>query len=297
MALLDTVNMIEEQSWLEPASDVVQRAANEALTGGGARQSLDNFLNGVWLGHPLHPVLTDIPVGAWTVAAALDAVETITGSTDFVPGADAAVTIGIVGAVGSAVTGIAQWQYTIGRPRRLGLAHALFNVVALGLYGASAVLRARGARRAGMATALAGYGIAAASSYLGGDLVYAERLGVDHTPETELPDTWIAVLAETDLPDNRLTRVEAEGVRLLLVRQKGQIYALDEVCSHLGGPLSEGQLGECVVTCPWHASTFALDDGRVLNGPATFPQRRYKTRVRDGRIEIARVALPSPDGQ
>jgi nitrite reductase/ring-hydroxylating ferredoxin subunit/uncharacterized membrane protein len=297
MALLDTVNAIEEQRWLEPASDVVQRAANEALTGGNVRQKLDNVLNGTWLGHPLHPVLTDVPIGAWTVASALDVVEAITGSTDFVPGADAAVTIGIVGALGSAVTGIAQWQYTIGRSRRVGLAHALLNVAALGLYSASAVLRGRGARRSGMWTAVVGYGIMAASAYLGGDLVYAERLGVDHTPEQAPPDTWTPAIADAELTEGALKRVEVDGVPLLLVRQQGRIYALDEVCSHLGGPLSEGTLDGCSVICPWHGSQFALDDGHVINGPATFPQPHYKTRLRDGRVEICRIALPSPDGE
>ena len=298
MALLDTVNVIEEQRWLEPASDVVQRAANEALTGGSARRKLDTFLNGTWLGHPLHPVLTDVPVGAWTVASALDAVEAVTGSRDFIPGADAAVTIGIVGALGSAVTGIAQWQYTIGRPRRLGLAHALLNVAALGLYGVSAVLRARGARRAGMWTALTGYGIVAASSYLGGDLVYAERLGVDHaTSDTPLPDSWTAVMPEVSLPEGMPKRIEVDGVPLLLVRQQGRIFALGEVCSHLGGPLSEGTLDGCTVICPWHSSRFALDDGRVLDGPATFPQPHFAVRVLSGQIEVRRTSLPNPDGE
>jgi nitrite reductase/ring-hydroxylating ferredoxin subunit/uncharacterized membrane protein len=297
MALLDTVNVIEEQRWLEPASDVIQRAANEALTRGSVRKSFDTFLNGTWLGHPLHPVITDVPVGAWTVTSALDIVEAVTGNTDFAPGADAAMTIGIVGAAGSAVTGIAQWQYTVGRSRRLGLAHALLNVGALGLYVTSALLRARGARRAGMVTALAGYGIAAASAYLGGDLVYAERLGVDHTPEAKLPETWTATLADGDLAEGKLTRVKVDSVPVLLVRHKGHVFALDEVCSHLGGPLAEGELGDCSVTCPWHGSRFALDDGRVLNGPATFPQRSYQTRVRQGQIEVRRVALPTPDGE
>lgn len=297
MALTESLNVIDEQEWLEPASDVVQRAANKSLTGGKVRRALDNALNGTWLGHPVHPMLTDIPVGAWTIALALDGVEALTGRQEFIPGADAAVTIGVVGAVGSAVTGLAQWQYTDSRSRRLGLAHALLNTSALALYGASLILRARGKRGAGHFTALVGYAITGASAYLGGDLVYAERIGVSHTTERELPNEFTPALRESDLPENTLKRAEVEGVPVLLVRQGDKIYALDEVCSHLGGPLAEGQLVDCSVVCPWHGSRFSLEDGRVLDGPATFKQPTFETRVRDGQIEVRRVTLSSPDGR
>lgn len=297
MALMESLNVIDEQDWLEPASDVAQRAANKSLTGGARRRMIDNALNGTWLGHPLHPALTDIPVGAWTVGLALDGVEALTGRTEFVAGADAALTIGVVGAVGSALTGLAQWQYTDSRSRRLGLAHALLNTGALALYGVSLALRARGKRRAGHVTALLGYTITAASAYLGGDLVFGERVGVDHTTEQELPAEFTPALSESELPENTLKRVEVQGVPVLLVRQGANIYALDEVCSHLGGPLAEGQLVDCSVVCPWHGSRFALDDGRVLAGPATFRQPSFETRVRDGQIEVRRIELSSTDGR
>ena len=297
MALAESLNVIDEQDWLEPTSDVVQRAANKSLTGGKVRHMLDDVLNGKWLGHPVHPAITDVPVGAWTVGLALDSVELITGREEFIPGADAALTIGVVGALGSAVTGLAQWQYTDSRSRRLGLAHALLNTGALGLYGASLICRARGKRGAGHVTALAGYAITIASAYLCGDLVFGERIGVDHTTEQELPAEYTPALRESELPENTLKRVEVEGVPVLLVRQGSKIYALDEVCSHLGGPLAEGQLVDCSVVCPWHSSRFALEDGRVLDGPATFRQHRFETRVRDGQIEVRRIQLSSPDGR
>jgi nitrite reductase/ring-hydroxylating ferredoxin subunit len=241
--------------------------------------------------------VTDIPTGAWTVALALDGVEVLAGRSEFIPGADAAVAIGVVGAIGSAVTGLAQWQYTDSRSRRLGLAHALLNTGALTLYSASMVLRARGKRGAGHLTALLGYSITLASAYLGGDLAFGERVGVDHSTEQELPTEYTAVLRASELSENTLKRVEVQGVPVLLVRQGETIYALDEVCSHLGGPLAEGQLEGCSVICPWHASRFALDDGRVLAGPATFPQPHFETRVRDGQIEVRRIELSSKDGR
>lgn len=297
MALAESLNVIDEQDWLEPASDVVQRAANKSLTGGAIRRMVDNALNGTWFGHPIHPALTDIPVGAWTVGLALDGVELLSGHEEFIPGADAALTIGVIGAIGSAVTGLAQWQYTDSRSRRLGLAHALLNTGALGLYGVSLICRARGKRGAGHVTALLGYGITAASAYLGGDLVFGERIGVDHTTQQELPAEYTPALRESELPENTLKRVDVEGVPVLLVRQGAEIYALDAVCSHLGGPLEEGQLVDCTVICPWHSSRFALDDGHVLDGPATFRQPCFETRVRDGQIEVRRIQLSSPDGR
>lgn len=286
MAVQEWRSVIDRQQWLEPVSDTLQKATNNALTGGQARRQVDNFLNGVWLGHPLHPMLTDIPTGAWTVALALDGVETFTGRRAFNPGADAAVTIGIVGALASAATGLAQWQYTDAESRREGTAHALLNTGALALYGVSAILRARGQRGLGKLAALAGFGVVLVSSYLGGDLAYDLRVGVNHAPGQQPPDDFTPVLAESELAEGAMKALDVGDVRLMLVRQNGQVYAIARECSHLGGPLDEGQLGDCSVTCPWHASTFALDDGRILAGPATFPQPVYETRVRNGQIEV-----------
>lgn len=293
MAVQELRSVIDRQQWLEPVSDTLQRATSSALTGGQTRRRVDDFLNGVWLGHPLHPVLTDVPTGAWTLALALDTVETLTRRRDFNPGADAAITLGIVGALASAVTGLAQWQYTDAEPRREGTAHALLNTGAIALYGASAIFRARGRRGLGKLAALVGFGTVLVSSYLGGDLAYDLRIGVNHSPGQQPPETFTPVLAESELAEGTMKALDVGDLRLMLARQDGQVYAIARECSHLGGPLDEGQLGDCSVTCPWHASVFALDDGRVLGGPATFPQPTYETRVRDGRIEVrAHSATP-----
>jgi nitrite reductase/ring-hydroxylating ferredoxin subunit/uncharacterized membrane protein len=287
MELLESLNVIEDQTWLDPTGDQVQKVVTRVLTHENPTgKTLDDLLNGVWLGHPLHPVLTDIPIGAWTVGLVLDAIESLSGREDLAPGADAATVIGLGGALGAAVTGLAQWQYTIDRPRRLGLGHALLNVAATTLYGASALLRVTGKRGAGKTTALVGYGIAVVASYIGGDLVYGERLGVTHVPEQQPPDMFTPALPDAELPEGKMTRVMVGGAPVLLARQGGQVYALAAVCAHLGGPLEEGTLGNCDVTCPWHASRFALDDGRVLDGPATFPQPTYETRIHNGQIEV-----------
>lgn len=135
-------------------------------------------------------------------------------------------------------------------------------------------------------TALLGYGLIAISGCIGGDLAYGQCFGVTHIPDQEIPETWQQAIADDELHEGDLKRVLPGGVPILLVRHQEHIYALAEICAHLGGPLSEGTLGEGCVTCPWHGSRFRLTDGAILNGPATFPQPVYETRVRDGMIEV-----------
>jgi len=131
-----------------------------------------------------------------------------------------------------------------------------------------------------------GYAVANASAYLGGHLVFGEQVGVDHTADQVPPHDFVPVLRDVDLPENVLHRVTANGMPVLLLRRGERIYAIAETCSHLGGPLAEGQLEDLSVICPWHGSQFALDSGRVLNGPSTFPQPCFETRVQHGQIEV-----------
>lgn len=278
------LDQVQQQGWVEQTSDGVQRAVNEAFNI-PAGQQLANFLNGVWLGHPLHPVLIALPIGSWTATLALDGLAGL-GKREMEAGADATVAVGLAGALASAVTGLTQWQYTVDRERRAGLLHGLLNVTATTVYSASLVCRLRGARRAGVVTSLIGYGIVMASGWIGGHLVYRDHLGVDHAPRQEPSKVFQPVMPEQELPEGAMTCVPVSGVPVLLARQEGRIYAMANTCSHLGGPLNEGQLGSNCVTCPWHGSQFALGDGRVLNGPATFPQPTYEVRVRNGQIEV-----------
>lgn len=294
MELLEAMNVIEDQTWLETPSEQVAKAVNKVLTkpsGGPTR--LDDFLNGVWLGHPLHPALTDLPIGAWTLSMVLDALDTFAGRSELNAGADAAIGVGLLGALASAVTGAAQWQYTIGRQRRLGLSHALINIAATGLYGVSLLCRLNGKRSAGKITALLGFGAVTVGGYIGGDLVFGQRLGVTHIPEQVLPDEWTQALPEAELGEGDMKRVTIADVPVLLVRQEGKLYALTEMCAHLGGPLAEGTLEQGCVVCPWHGSRFRLADGSLVNGPATFPQPAHETRVHDGMIEV-RPQAPQP---
>jgi nitrite reductase/ring-hydroxylating ferredoxin subunit/uncharacterized membrane protein len=287
MASEALIKAIERQDILEQAGDAVQPAVRDAFRAAGpAGQEVKDFLHGTWLGHPLHPVLTDVPIGAWTAALALDAVETISGRRELRAGADAAIAVGLLGAVGSAVTGLTDWSETDGRARKVGLLHGLLNVGATALYATSFVLRRRRKRSAGLGFAMLGYAVSSAAAYLGGHLVYGEQVGVDHTAAQEMPKEFVAVLAEGELAEGEMKKVEAKGVPVLLVRRGEEVHALAHTCSHLGGPLSEGELEGDVVQCPWHGSRFSITDGSVVGGPATFPQPCFEVRVRDGQIEV-----------
>jgi nitrite reductase/ring-hydroxylating ferredoxin subunit/uncharacterized membrane protein len=279
---------IAKQDWLESAADPISKAIRDLFPGEAGR-AVKNALHGTWLGHPLHPVLTDIPVGAWTLAMVFDALDGLGGSKDLRAGADAAVGIGLLGALGSAITGATDWSETDGRAKTIGLLHGLLNVGATALYATSFFMRKKRKQRSqGVALSMLGYAIASASAYLGGHLVFGEQIGVDHTatPDATQPEKFTAVIADDKLPENKPTRVEVEDTAVVLVKRANRIYALSATCPHLGGPLDEGKLVGDAIQCPWHASELALEDGHVVNGPTTFPARCYEVRIRKGMVEV-----------
>jgi nitrite reductase/ring-hydroxylating ferredoxin subunit len=268
---LRAVDLLARQKWLGQASETVQQAIQSIFkAGGSAAQPIADFLHGTWLGHPLHPVLTDVPIGAWTTALLLDA----------------AVALGLAGAVGAAVSGLADWKELDTKPLRIGMVHGTLNLSATALYAASLVMRRSGARAAGRGTALAGYLVAAVAAYLGGDMVFRDQIGVSHNSPVWTTLKYTPVLPDAELAEGEPRRVEVGERRIVLIRQNDRIYALAERCSHLGGPLADGMLEDGCIQCPWHGSRFALDDGRPIDGPATIPQPCFETRVRNGQIEV-----------
>jgi nitrite reductase/ring-hydroxylating ferredoxin subunit/uncharacterized membrane protein len=297
---------VDEQGWLDTVADALQPAVKDAFTAPGgvrgtqrspakrslatitrpARRGVKNFLHGTWLGHPLHPVLTDIPLGAWTATLLLDALGDRRGRSGVARAADASLALGLAGALGSAVTGLTDWSETDGRPRRVGMAHAALNAGATLLFGGSLLCRGRGHRGTGRGLAVTGYLAALAAAYLGGELVYHEQIGVDHSSGRELPEKFTPVLDESELPEGKLRRVLYKETPLLLVRRGGHIYSLAETCAHLGGPLAQGKLEGDTVVCPWHASRFSLGSGEVIDGPSAFPQPCLQARTRNGKIEV-----------
>ena len=289
MDLRAITDWLDRQEALESAAGILQPAVKSFFDSlGPARRGIKNFMHGTWLGHPLHPVMTDLPLGAWTAALLLDAMDD-RGRTGLARAADASLALGIVGALGAAAAGLADWAETDARPRRIGAAHAALNMGGTFLCAVSLVCRARGRRASGRGLAIAGYLAAIAAAYLGGDLVYHEQIGVDHSSGREMPEKFTPVLADSELPEGKPKRAHYKETPLLLVRRGEKIFALAETCAHLGGPLSEGKLRGNTIVCPWHASRFDLTSGRVLDGPSAFSQPCLQTRIRNGQIEVRRA--------
>jgi len=247
----------------------------------GARKDL---LSGSQLGHPLHPALTDIPIGSFTAATVLDLV----GGRRSQDAVRALLALGIVATLPTATAGLADWSDTYGPEQRIGVVHALSNVAALSLFAASLAARRSGRMGLGRVLSLAGMTTLGTGGYLGGHLSYSRGVGVNNAFYQHEPEDWTAVMEAGDLQAGSPTRVEADGATILLYRASDRIHAIGSRCSHAGGPLQEGKIddGALCVECPWHGSVFSLEDGTVIHGPASIPQAAYDVRVQDGRIEV-----------
>ncbi len=259
-------------------------AAPLARVVGRATQStpVKNALSGTWLGHQLHPVLTDVTIGAWLSAAAVDVVA---GDN----GADSArhlTALGIVSAVPTAASGLSDWAQTYGPDQRVGVVHALGNTAGLALQIASYAARRRGRRILGATLSMTGLGVVAAAGYLGGHLVYARGVGVNHTAFEHGPTNWTDVASAASLKDATPLRVDADGVPVVVVKTADGLFALSATCVHAGGPLDEGELIDGCLKCPWHSSMFRLTDGHVMRGPAAGHQPLWQARLHDGRLQV-----------
>jgi nitrite reductase/ring-hydroxylating ferredoxin subunit/uncharacterized membrane protein len=271
------------QGWADPLAKWLQPLIKRAVSPPAVR----NFLDGVWLGAPLHPALTDVPVGAWTTALLLDSGSVVSGDKALGAAADRALAVGTIAAVPAAVTGLNDLRDLIGQSRRIAMVHALVNVLGLSLSTASLVYRHRGRR--GVARGLSGMGYltSSAAAHLGGKLSFALGIRVNRTVGQSVPESFVPVLDAAELQGDELRQVEVEGVPVLLARTRaGEVCALASTCTHLGGPLAEGSREGDTVTCPWHGSRFDLRTGAVVGGPAVFVQPRLEARVRDDRIEV-----------
>jgi nitrite reductase/ring-hydroxylating ferredoxin subunit/uncharacterized membrane protein len=272
------IHAIAAREQLDPIAaaitNVVQRATRSAL--------VKNTLSGTWLGHQLHPLLTDVTIGAWVSATALD----IAGGSGGAEGARRLTALGILAAAPTAASGLSDWSDTYGAEQRVGLVHAIGNTVALGLQIASYRARRGGDHRVGAALSAAGLAVAGAAGYLGGHLVYARGVGVNHVAFEHPTSEWTDVADAGALEEDTPLRVDADGVAVVLVKTADRLFALSARCVHAGGPLDEGELVDGCLKCPWHASMFRLEDGRAMRGPATIDQPVWEARVLDGRVEV-----------
>jgi nitrite reductase/ring-hydroxylating ferredoxin subunit len=252
-------------------------------------------LHGVWLGHPLHPALAQVPVGAWLAAAVLDGAAAVAPSAAVRAGAERSARVllatGLLSAPVAALPGVADWSGLHPEQQRIGAVHALTNTAATCLFAASLVQRRRGRAAAGRALGMLGVAVAGSAAGIGGHLAYRHAAGPNHAEHVphRTDGRWHVVDRLELLPDRMPAQYVIGGTTAVVVRRGDEVGILADACSHLGGPLTEGSLEDDTLVCPWHGSAFRLDDGTVRHGPATAPQPRFDVRVTDGVVE-ARIS-------
>lgn len=276
------LNRLEQARELDGVAEKVQAV----VTGTIRSQRLRDLLHGTWLGHPLHPVLVQLPVGAFVSAAVLD----------LLPGMRNAATkligLGVATAPPAILAGWTDWSQMTKDRQRVGLVHASANGVAVALYAASLVARKRG--RSGVGLAFAGLSVAGLGAYLGGHLSYARSAGVNQAaPEiARVPEEWTEICSLASLPDEKPVVRSVGAVPVLLYRTASLVTAMIERCGHETGPLGNGEVvgsgADACVVCPWHGSTFRLTDGAVVHGPAASDQPLLGVRVKAGMVEVRR---------
>jgi nitrite reductase/ring-hydroxylating ferredoxin subunit/uncharacterized membrane protein len=265
---------IESSAWLDGWADQVRRFLRPKLDRAGLR----SLLSGSALGHPLHPLLTDLPIGCWSSAVLLDLTGKGRETSRFLLG------VGTLAALPTALSGWSDWLDTEGAEKRVGVVHAAGNLAGTALFLAS--WRARRRSRDGRALALAGLVVASGAGWLGGHLAYAMGVGVDTNAFDAGPENWTAIASKD--ATGGLTRYEVSCTGIVLSDSPDGLFALADRCSHRGGPLSEGRVvGDCIV-CPWHGSRFSLETGAVQVGPASVAQPTYEVRFSGDSVEIRR---------
>ena len=174
----ETDHFFEGQPWLDPLANRLQKGIHGAFDAlGSAGPAVENTLHGQFLGHPLHPLLVGVPIGAWSAVSALDLLDAL-GVNGLDTATDWLLGIGLLGAGASVAAGWADWSKTGGLSRRVGLTHGLLNEVAQAIYLGSLLARLRGHKKLGKALALGGLGLLSVTGYLGGHLVYHRGVGV-----------------------------------------------------------------------------------------------------------------------
>jgi nitrite reductase/ring-hydroxylating ferredoxin subunit/uncharacterized membrane protein len=279
------VEQLEQASFLDAPAKAVGKQVRSVTS---AQQTVKDALSGTWLGHAVHPMLTDVVIGSFFSATVLD----LLGGEDASPAAGRLIATGIAAYPITAVTGANDWADSeIADPkiRRVGIVHAVGNVVALSLYGASLAARKRGSWGRGAIFGALGATVLMGGGYLGGHLSLRRGVGPDQTVFDPGPTDWTPAADASTLPEGRPTRVVVDETPVMLVRQGELTFAIHDRCSHRGCSLSEGQLEGDEIVCGCHGSRFSLRDGAVIQGPATAGQPAFQVRENAGRLEVRRL--------
>jgi nitrite reductase/ring-hydroxylating ferredoxin subunit/uncharacterized membrane protein len=295
LTMTDVIDpLIKRMPFLEGYGTQVKTGIHEAvLEGGEGARTAADALHGTWLGHPLHPLLTDITIGAWTFGVFFDVLWLVTQKKAHRRTADLLVRIGTVSAIPTAATGIMDYSTIKKDAVAHGALHGILNAAGLVLNILSLRARDNHHHSTGRALSFIAFGGLLISAWIGGEMTYRLRVGVNHSKAPSEPKGWTPALPDDELPDRQPRRVEVMGYPVLLYRDGATVNAIGAVCSHAGGPLEKGKVYAGCVQCPWHDSVFRLDNGQVVHGPATYHQPRYETRIRDGQIELRVVSEES----
>jgi nitrite reductase/ring-hydroxylating ferredoxin subunit/uncharacterized membrane protein len=280
------LDRVEAAAFLDPAAKAIAKRVRAAVS----PRPLKEALSGTWLGHALHPALTDVVIGSFLSATLLDLLGADPGGRT----QSRLIGVGLVAAVPTAATGANDWadsEMASDGVRRAGAVHASSNTLALVLFGSSLAARRRGASQPARLFAVAGTGVLVVSGYLGGHLSYGRGVGPDQTIFDPGPDDWTAAGDASQLQDGRPTRVVVDETPVLVLRTSDGILAIHDRCSHRGCSLSElGEVQGDHIVCGCHGSAFDLRDGSVQRGPASAPQPAFDVRESDGRMELRRMA-------
>ncbi|WP_073949734.1 Rieske 2Fe-2S domain-containing protein [Streptomyces kebangsaanensis] len=275
--VLSALDRLERWTGADQVIDAVQQKVRSVPLGAGR-----DALHGRWLGHPVHPLLVQVPIGSWLSATVLDLLPGVRR------GPRALIGIGLATAVPAAVAGWVDWAELHRQQQRVGLVHALANGAAISLFAGSVVARFRGRERAGKALGLAGLSVTGLGGALGGHMAYRQASGANHAeyvPHVVTPG-WHRLGDVADFPVGQVVRRHVDEVPVMVVHESGNVVrVLADRCSHMAGPLSEGDIIDGCVRCPWHGSVFRLADGWNVRGPATAPQPAFDARIVDGAVE------------
>ena len=249
---------------------------------------LQDFLNGSWLGHSLHPVVVDVVVGGSTAAVLLQVLSWF-GVGDLRVALLWVLGLTWLAGLSAIVTGLTDFKDTAtGDERHVVGLHGLINIVATAvLIGAFVALLAEADGLAGWLL-VGGYLVLSVGAFIGGHVVfkYGYMVNVNAFAGGKKAKEFTAVLPAADLPEATPTKAMLGTTGLVVVRKGDLVWALKETCSHAGGPLAQGTLDGYNIVCPWHASAFRLSDGAVRHGPATSRQVAYRARISGDQVEV-----------
>jgi len=281
------VKQIEGAAVLDEPAKTVGSTVRDLLSS----QPLKDGLSGTWLGHAVHPMLTDVVIGSFVSATMID----LLGGDQTGHAQRRLIGLGIAAYGPTALTGINDWadsEATDDAVRRTGLVHAATNLTALSLYALSLRARRRGARRTGTLFGVLGAGVLMTGGYLGGHLSLTKGVGPDQTVFDRGPTDWTAAADASQLQDGRPTRAIVDDTPVMLLRRGEEVFAIHDRCSHRGCSLSDGELEGEEIVCACHGSRFDVRDGALRRGPATAPQPAFQVRLEDERVEVRRISLP-----